>query len=233
MGDFLTSSTQILPAPTAGLTTYQWQPSQTQAVNTFAAKIDHYFSTKHRVFGSLWWGRDVANADNLSMAVFGGAATYYAYPNPKLQWSYSKLLQSWTVNDTYTISPSMLNNFILGVRRLAIPLLNTYSPTNTLFTAADLGVGSVGDANAPDVQRVSMPGSCLTESTMATSPSCRRIPSISRTITPLRTDVTRGRWVWRSANTMKHRTRLSLPAGTAVLQTAGKPTAGQAMASPT
>jgi hypothetical protein len=51
----------------------------------------------------------------------------------------------------------MLNNFILGVRRLAIPVGNTYSPTNAQFTASDLGVGSVGDVQAPDVQRVSMP----------------------------------------------------------------------------
>ena len=233
MGDFLTSSTQILPAPTAGLTTYRWQPSQIQAVNTFAAKIDHYFSTKHRVFGSLWWGRDVANADNLSMAVFGGAATYYGYPNPKLQWSYSKLLQSWTVNDTYTISPSMLNNFILGVRRLAIPLLNTYSPTNTLFTAADLGVGSVGDANAPDVQRVNMPRIMPYG---IYNGYVSQLPQNSIYIADNYT-ITHGRHTWKMGLEIRqyheHRTRLSLPAGTSVSRTAGKPTAGQAMVSPT
>ncbi len=157
MGSFIAGNTQLLPAPTSGLTTYSWQPTQKQQVKTFIGKIDHYFNSKHRLFGSLWWSRDVANADSLAMAVFAGARNYWGYPNPKLLWTYSKLLQSWTVNDTYTISPSMLNNVIFGVRRLGIPLENTYSPTNTLFTAADMGVGSVGDWYAPDVQRVSMP----------------------------------------------------------------------------
>ena len=102
-------------------------------------------------------GSDVATSDSLSLVSFAGASWAYAYKNPKLNWSYSKLIQSWTVNDTYMISPTMLNNIIVGIRRLAIPVLNTYSSTNALFTAADLGVGSVGDVQAPDVQRVGLP----------------------------------------------------------------------------
>jgi len=157
MGNFLTSGTNIIPAPTSGLTTYSWQPTENETVQTLAGKIDEYISPKHRLFGSLWWDRDEATSNSLSLLSFSAASWAYQYPDPKLMWSENKNLQSWTVNDTYTISASLINNFILGVKRFAIPVLNSYSPTNALFTASDMGVGSVGDVKAPDVQYISMP----------------------------------------------------------------------------
>ena len=88
---------------------------------------------------------------------FSGSTSYYQYPNDKLQWNENKNLQSWTINDTYTVSASAINNLIVGIKRFAIPVLNSWSPSNAQFTAADVGVGSVGDVKAPDVQRISMP----------------------------------------------------------------------------
>ena len=55
MGAFLASRKDIVPSPTSGLTTYSWQPSQTLTVQPNAFKFDHYFSDRHRIFGSLWW----------------------------------------------------------------------------------------------------------------------------------------------------------------------------------
>ena len=86
--------------------------------------------------------------------IFGKADWGSHYPNPKLQWSLPAKLQSWTLNDTYTISPTMLNNFILGVKRLDISVQNTYSPSNALFGSSDTGIGAVADVSAPDVQNI-------------------------------------------------------------------------------
>jgi hypothetical protein len=156
MGKFLAAHTDVLPGPTNGVDTYVWNPSRTEVVQSFAGKIDHNFSEKHRLFGSLWWYRDVPTFDDMYYS-FGQASWGTQYPNPKATWGEPVKLQDWTINDTYTISPTTLNNVIVGVKRLAISMTNTYNPSNALFNAADLGIGAVGDVNSPDVQQVSFP----------------------------------------------------------------------------
>jgi hypothetical protein len=158
LGKFLASNTDVLPRPTSGVDTFTWNPSKNSVTQSFTGRIDHNFNDKHRLFGSLWWYRDVPTFDNMFFS-FGQASWGSHYPNPKLMWSLPKKLQSWTLNDTYTISPTTLNNFILGVKRLDISVSNTYSPTNALFSGKDLGVGAVGDVAAPDVQQISTPRS--------------------------------------------------------------------------
>ncbi len=158
LGKYLASNTSVLPAPTGGLDTFTWNPKQDDVVQTFTGRIDHYFSDKHRLFGSLWWYRDNPTFDNLFFS-FGQASWATQYPNPKAVWGLPKKMQSWTLNDTYTISPNMLNNFILGVKRIDISVTNTYSGSDTLLSAADIGCGCVGDVAAPDVQQISFPRS--------------------------------------------------------------------------
>jgi Carboxypeptidase regulatory-like domain len=158
MGKFLASNTSVLPAPTSGQTTYFWNPSQTEVIRTFTGRIDHNFNEKHRLFGSLWWYNDNPSFDDLFYS-FGQASWATQYPNPKATWGLPKTMQSWTLNDTYMLSPSMLNNFILGVKRLDISVTNTYNSSDALFSAKDLGVGSVGDVKAPDLQQISFPRS--------------------------------------------------------------------------
>lgn len=159
MGSFLTANKDVLPAPTAGLNTLSWMAHDTSTVQTFVGKIDHNFNDKHRLFGSLWWSRNVPVCDSMALCVFGGASWASHYPNSKVQWSYPQKIQSWTLNDTYTLSSSAVNNFIFGVKRLDISVANTYSPSNALFNASDLGVGAVADVKAPDVQSISFPRS--------------------------------------------------------------------------
>ena len=156
LGKFLTSSTNVLPAPTSGLDTYSWNPSETDTTQTFVGRIDHSFNDKHRLFGSLWWYRDNPTFDDMFFA-FGQASWGSQYPNPKATWGEPKLMQSWTLNDTYMISPSMLNNFILGVKRLNISVANTYSSSTALFGPDQTGLKSVADVAAPDVQDISFP----------------------------------------------------------------------------
>ncbi len=83
MGQFLTSNTNVLPAPTAGLNTLSWTGHDTATVQTVVTKIDHNFNDKHRLFGSLWWSRDVPVCDNMTLCVFGGASWASQYPTPR------------------------------------------------------------------------------------------------------------------------------------------------------
>jgi hypothetical protein len=159
MGRYLAGHPEVLPAPTTGLDTYSWNGTGTQTVQSFAGKIDHNFSDKHRLFGSLWWSRDTPVCDNMAICIFGNASWSFQYPNSKLQYGYPVKIQSWTLNDTYMITPTILNNFIFGVKRLDISVTNTYDSKNSLFTAADLGVGAVGDVKAPDIQQITFPRS--------------------------------------------------------------------------
>jgi hypothetical protein len=153
LGKFMAEHTDVLPHPTSGVDTFTWNPSRSSLTQSFIGRIDHNFSEKHRLFGSLWWYRDVPSFDDMFF-MFGQAGWGSHYPNPKVQWSMPKKIQSWTFNDTYTISPTMVNNFILGVKRLMITVGNTYDPANALFSGKDVGVGAVGDVRAPDVQYV-------------------------------------------------------------------------------
>jgi hypothetical protein len=158
LGKFVTGNTTVLPRPTSGVDTFSWQAKQDQVVQNFLGKIDHNFNERHRLFGSLWWSRDVPTMDNMFF-IFGKANWGSHYPNPNVEWSLPTKLQSWTLNDTYAVSPTMLNNFILGVKRLMISVQNTYDNDNPLFGPADTGIGGVGDVSAPDIQQISTPRS--------------------------------------------------------------------------
>jgi hypothetical protein len=156
MGQFLAANTNVLPAPTSGLDTYTWHPSQTEIVQTFAGKIDHNFSEKHRLFGSLWWDRDMPTYSDMYY-IFGQASWGTQYPNPKATWGLPTKLQDWTFNDTYAISPTTLNNAIVGIKRLLISVTNTYNPQDALFDSSDMGIGAVADVDAPEVQEITFP----------------------------------------------------------------------------
>jgi len=152
-GKFLASAPDVLPAPTSGADTFVWTPSETTTTQTFIGKIDHNFSEKHRLFGSLYWWRNVPTFNDLYYS-FGEASWASQYPNPKATWGEPVKQQNWTVNDTYTFSPTTINNVIVGVKRLAIEVTNTYNPSDALFGDSTLGYGAVGDAMAPDVQEI-------------------------------------------------------------------------------
>jgi hypothetical protein len=83
MGQFLSSNTSVLPAPTGGETTYSWNPSQNDVTWTFTGRIDHNFNDRHRLFGSLWWYNDTPSFDDLFFS-FGQASWATQYPTPKL-----------------------------------------------------------------------------------------------------------------------------------------------------
>ncbi|HXW57711.1 MAG TPA: carboxypeptidase-like regulatory domain-containing protein [Candidatus Cybelea sp.] len=146
----------VLPAPTSGLDTFTWTPSDDRVTQTVAVRIDENFSEKHRLFGSLWWYDDNPTFQDM-YDEFSEASWATQYPNPDATWGEPDKTQVWAVNDTYNITSSMLNNFILGVTRETISVTNTWGPNHESFDAANTGIGSAGDTGAPSVQEISTP----------------------------------------------------------------------------
>jgi hypothetical protein len=156
MGKYLAANTSVLPAPTSGIDTFSWTPSQTEPQYTFIARIDEYFSEKHRLFGSLY--RTYQNPAFQDMFFnFGFGSWASEYPNPGSTWTLPQIVNSWTINDTYTFSPKMLNNFIFGYKTVDIAVGNTYNKSSSVLSAASVGCGCVGDIDAPDMQEITFP----------------------------------------------------------------------------
>ncbi|MDW5267361.1 MULTISPECIES: carboxypeptidase-like regulatory domain-containing protein [Acidobacteriaceae] len=156
LGQLIHSGTSVLPAPTSGLDTFTWNPNYSDITQTFTGRIDENFSDKHRLLGSLWWYNDNPTFDDM-YDEFSEASWATHYPNPDATWGEPKKMQAWTLNDTYAISPKMLNNFIVGVTRINISVTNTWTPGKELFGAGNTGIGAVGDVEAPDVQQITFP----------------------------------------------------------------------------
>ena len=160
LGKFINSDAgkAVLPVATSGIDTFTWNPTYSDSTKTLTARIDQNFSDKHRLFGSLWWYQDVPTFQDLYDS-FSEASWATQYPNPGSTWGEPKKMQSWTLNDTYTISPRMVNNFIVGVTRIGISVSNSWTAGGATFGATNTGLASVGDTAAPDVQDISTPRS--------------------------------------------------------------------------
>jgi hypothetical protein len=146
----------IMPAPTSGTDTFTWNPSFNTLIQTWVVRIDENFSDKHRLFGSLWWYNDSPTFQDM-YDEFSEASWATQYPNPQATWGEPIQTKVWAVNDTYAISPSMLNNFVLGITQSEISVTNTCSPCKGLVNPSNTGINSVGDTLAPDVQQISTP----------------------------------------------------------------------------
>jgi|GEM_PF-4004226 len=146
----------ILPSPTSGLDSFTWNPAYQSVVKTWTARIDENFSDKHRLFGSLWWYKDNPTFDDM-YDEFSEGSWATQYPNPAATWGEPVQTKVWAVNDTYTITPNMLNNFVLGLTQTEISVTNTWTSGKDLFNASNTGIGSVGDILAPSVQQISTP----------------------------------------------------------------------------
>lgn len=153
-----TGGTTIMPAPTSGTDTFTWNPSFNTLIKTWVVRIDENFSDKHRLFGSLWWYNDSPTFQDM-YDEFSEASWATQYPNPEATWGEPVQTKVWAVNDTYTITPKMLNNFVLGITQSEISVTNTCSPCSGIINPSNTGINSVGDSLAPDVQEISTPRS--------------------------------------------------------------------------
>ena len=157
LGQTLMTRTDIMPNPTSGLDTYTWEPVTTSLTRDLLIKIDENISPKHRLFGSMWWNR----LDNVSpdlFFTFGFQSWATQYPNKNLTYTNPVHGQVWTLNDTYSVSPTVLNNFILGVSRWMWDLVNP-AAANPLFGDNEVGVAAVGDFGSPDIDEITTPRS--------------------------------------------------------------------------
>ncbi|MGB7189480.1 MAG: carboxypeptidase-like regulatory domain-containing protein [Acidobacteriaceae bacterium] len=160
LGQTLNSSggTAIMPKPTSGTDTFTWNPSYDALIQTWMVRIDENIGSKNRIFGSLWWYNDNPTFQDM-YDEFGEASWATQYPNPQATWGEPDQTKVWAVNDTYTITPSMLNNFVLGLTQTEISVTNTCSPCTGVVNPSNTGINSVGDYLAPDVQQLSTPRS--------------------------------------------------------------------------
>ncbi|HTW81044.1 MAG TPA: carboxypeptidase-like regulatory domain-containing protein [Terracidiphilus sp.] len=151
-----TAGKAILPVATSGTDTFTWNPSDVSLIQTWNIRIDENFSDKHRLFGSLFWYNDNPTFQDM-YDEFSEESWATQYPNPDATWGEPVQTKDWAINDTYTISPSMLNNFILGITQSDIKVTNTWSSSNQLFDSSNTGIGSVGDTLAPSVEQITTP----------------------------------------------------------------------------
>ena len=148
----------IMPAPTSGTDTFTWNPSFDTLIQTWVVRIDENLGSKNRIFGSLWWYNDNPTFQDM-YDEFSEASWATQYPNPKATWGEPIQTKVWAVNETYTITPSMLNNFVLGITQSEISVTNTCSPCSGIINPQNTGINAVGDSLAPDVQQISTPRS--------------------------------------------------------------------------
>ncbi|MGA7340232.1 MAG: carboxypeptidase-like regulatory domain-containing protein [Terracidiphilus sp.] len=151
-----TAGQAVMPEPTSGTDTFTWNPSDVSLIQTWNIRIDENFSDKHRLFGSLYWYNDNPTFQDM-YDEFSEASWATQYPNTDSTWGEPIQTKVWAVNDTYTINPSMINNFVLGITQSDIEVTNTWAPGHELFNASNTGIASVGDTLAPSVEQITTP----------------------------------------------------------------------------
>ena len=112
-----------LPAPTNSNIVNNYLPSLPILLNTWTttAKVDANLSDKHRMFGFFAAGNYATNfTGSLTQ---GGAAG--VLPEPYTQGRIvQEAVKMAQLHDTFTITPSLLNQFSYSFNRIAIPLQN-------------------------------------------------------------------------------------------------------------
>ncbi len=160
IGQSLNSSggTTIMPSPTSGTDTFSWNPSDVSLIQTWVVRLDENLGSKNRIFGSLWWYNDSDTFQDM-YDEFSEASWATQYPNPSATWGEPVQTKVWAVNDTYTITPSMLNNFVLGLTQTEISVTNTCAPCSGVVNPSNTGINAVGDTLAPAIAQIATPRS--------------------------------------------------------------------------
>ncbi len=148
--------TAIMPAPTSGIDTFTWNPSDVSVIQTWVVRVDENLGSRNRVFGSLYWYNDNPTFQDM-YDEFSEASWATQYPNPGATWGEPIQTKVWAVNDTYQIKPSMLNNFVLGITQTEISVTNTCAPCTGVVNPSNTGINAVGDTLAPDIAEISTP----------------------------------------------------------------------------
>jgi hypothetical protein len=150
------SGTSIMPTATSGTDTFTWNPSFDSLIQTWVVRIDENLGSKNRIFGSLWWYNSNPTFQDM-YDEFSEASWATQYPNPAATWGEPVQTKVWAINETYTISPSLLNNFVLGLTQTEISVTNTCDPCSGPVNPQNTGIAAVGDHLAPDIMEISTP----------------------------------------------------------------------------
>lgn len=139
-----------LPAPTNGAIQNNYLATLPNLVNNDSTtdKVDYNLSDKHRLFALYSYGK-YANPIVGSLTPISTSTLPIPYTDGRGVIEYATLAQ---IHDTYSISPSMVNQFSVSLSRLFIPLAsNTASgnyPSKAGLTGLPPGIASTG---FPDV----------------------------------------------------------------------------------
>ncbi len=136
MAKALLANTSLSPATNDPNGLFTWLGSGEQTTQPFIAKVDEVFTPKHRVFGSLYWYRDVNIWDPL-LGIQFASPTLPNEGNSK----FATYLQAWSFNHTCNISSNKLNTVTVGIRPLSILVLR--NKVNQDLNWANVGVPKI------------------------------------------------------------------------------------------
>ena len=109
----LLADTSLLPTSSDPKGVYTWKAKQSDEVKPLLIKIDQSIGTRQRLFVTLFAERYPRQMDSIEAS---NLSTYNQLPNEGTA-THQKKFQNWTLNHTFTLTPTMLNNFVLGVKR--------------------------------------------------------------------------------------------------------------------
>lgn len=140
-----TSFESYLPAPTNGNIQNNYLASLPVLVNNnnTTDKVDYNISDKNRIFGLISWGKYSTNFTG-SLTPITTSTLLPPYTDGRVVAETSTVGQ---IHDTYTFSPTVVNQFSVSYSRLWIPLgsdsANGDYPTKAGLTGLPPGLGSV------------------------------------------------------------------------------------------
>lgn len=120
----LLANTTLLPTSSDPNAVYTWNAAESEATRPFLLKVDQNFASNHRLFVTLFWYKQLKQMDSVEASNLG---TYNHLPNEGTS-THNKSYQAWTFNYTYTISPTLVNNVAVGVKRSQRALAHQGNP---------------------------------------------------------------------------------------------------------
>jgi hypothetical protein len=144
----LLANTSLLPLPTGPDGSYSWVSTTSDEVKTTILKMDHNFTDRHRIWGSLNWQNNVATTDSAWAYIWKAQQL----PNPGYNYGQENNTHTFSFNDTYTFSPTAVNVFNFGYSNLNNPITRT--PPSNAPTWSSLGAPNVQIENGGSLTQV-------------------------------------------------------------------------------
>ena len=150
----LANASTFLPEANSGpnangdLNQYRWNGLNSDTNKATLVKLNHQFSNKHRIFGTLYRWTDVRQQDPWFGINF--SFQHQTPPNEGVT-NYEQEISTYTFNDTYELTPNILNNLVVGITHFnGGP---TIASTNPALNWSALGVtGAVPDTGVSPTQ---------------------------------------------------------------------------------